>query len=244
VEVVVRPPEEEAPCPVLAAGRTYTLVSTTGGLSGSFSDASEHGAEIPVRYSEVCKVKPSQTIRISYHESGATQTVTATVEAKRQEEEASAQQKRAERVREEEAAAARRKAEAEAAAKTSVVTQESPLGGVAISRPAPDARLYGSTLRANASGAVMVKVTCPAGATRCIGSVTLRTLLAKANFNVAGGHSETVALHLSAKARKLLARSHSLRVRAIVLAHDTAGVTHTWQATVTVRAPATSHGKG
>ena len=109
VEVVVRPPNEGAACPVLSAGETYTFVSSTGALSGAFENAPEGGAEIPVRYGPACAAKPSQTIAISYRESGPTETVTGTVEEaafrQRQEEEAKT------RGREEEEAAARRKAE-------------------------------------------------------------------------------------------------------------------------------------
>jgi hypothetical protein len=42
-------------------------------------------------------------------------------------------------------------------------------------------------------------------------------------------------LHLSAKARSLLARSHVLRARATVLAHDPAGASHTAVVTVTLK---------
>ena len=80
IEVVVRPPKKGEPCPVLSPGETYTFVSTTGTLTGAFSDAPEHGTEIPVRFAEAC-AKLSQTMRISYSESGGTQTVTGTVEA-------------------------------------------------------------------------------------------------------------------------------------------------------------------
>ena len=99
VEVVVRPPNEGSACPVLSAGETYTFVSSTGALSGAFQNTPEGGAEIPVRYGLACATKPSQTIAISYHESGPTETVTGTVE------------EAASRQRQEEEAAARRKAE-------------------------------------------------------------------------------------------------------------------------------------
>ena len=80
IEVVVGPPKKDEPCPVLSPGETYTFVSTTGALTGAFSNAPEHGAEIPVRFAEAC-AKLSQTMRIVYSESGGTQTVTGTVEA-------------------------------------------------------------------------------------------------------------------------------------------------------------------
>lgn len=59
--------------------------------------------------------------------------------------------------------------------------------------------------------------------------------LAAGSFTVAGGKLTTLELHLSVNARTLLARSHLLHARAIVLAHDPAGATHTEQAIVTLR---------
>jgi hypothetical protein len=89
--VVVRPPTAGALCPTLIRGRTYTLVSTTGTLSGAFSNAPVDGPEVPVRFAEACPAK-AQTMRIAYRESGAVQTVTGTVEedALTSEEEAAA----------------------------------------------------------------------------------------------------------------------------------------------------------
>jgi hypothetical protein len=67
--------------------------------------------------------------------------------------------------------------------------------------------------------------------------------LAKGSFSVAGGKVTTVVLHLSAKGRALLARAHTLKVRATIIAHDPAGAKHTEQTVVTLRAPATRHRK-
>jgi hypothetical protein len=53
----------------------------------------------------------------------------------------------------------------------------------------------------------------------------------------------TVKLRLSTKARRLLSRSHTLRARATVIAHDPAGTTHTSQAIVTLHAAKPKHGK-
>ena len=118
----------------------------------------------------------------------------------------------------------------------------------------PDAEIAGAAVAASPTGAVSLKVSCPAGESTCIGTVTLRTLtavsasrasiakkkailtLASGSFTVAGGAIKTITLHLSAKARKLLARMHVLRVRATIVAHDPAGATHTTLATVTLRA--------
>jgi PKD repeat protein len=126
----------------------------------------------------------------------------------------------------------------------------------------PDAELTSSSLQVSSSGAVTLKISCPVGESSCSGSVTLRTLsaviagarhaarmkpsvlmLAAGSFAVTGGKVRAVTLHLSAKARVLLARSHTLRVRATLLAHDLQGASHTTQTIVTLRAPKATHGK-
>jgi hypothetical protein len=63
------------------------------------------------------------------------------------------------------------------------------------------------------------------------------------SFSVPGGAVKTVTLHLPAKGKELLARSHVLRIRATIVAHDPAGATHTTQTTLTLRAPKAKHGK-
>jgi hypothetical protein len=42
-------------------------------------------------------------------------------------------------------------------------------------------------------------------------------------------------MHLSDRARALLARTHTLRARATIVAHDAAGAAHTAQTIVTIR---------
>jgi hypothetical protein len=132
--------------------------------------------------------------------------------------------------------------------------------------PIPDAELASTALTANSSGTFIVRVTCPAGESSCSGTITLRTLtavsasstgrqaniskariltLASGPFKVAGGHVKTIKLHLSAKARKLLAHSHVLHARATIVAHDPAGRTHTARTLVTiVQARVSRSGKG
>ncbi len=65
-------------CPELVTGQTYTFISTTGGLSGSFGNAGE-GAELPLTYAEGCAQQASKHLQIAYYERGGTQTVTAKV---------------------------------------------------------------------------------------------------------------------------------------------------------------------
>ena len=135
------------------------------------------------------------------------------------------------------------------------------------SAPIPNAELAGTSLTVSSSGAVSVRITCPAGESRCTGTVTLRTLnaviagvtghqskkrkaailtLASGSFTVAGGQLKALTLRLSAKARALLKRSHVLRARATIVARDAAGATHTAQTIVTLRASNATrpHGKG
>ncbi len=137
----------------------------------------------------------------------------------------------------------------------------SPTQGVSASqsrkKPVPDAELVSTSLKASSLGTVIGKVSCPTAESSCVGTVTLRTLsavsasatahqskkakaailtLAVGSFKVAGGQVTTVKLHLSVKARKLLARTRVLHARAIVFAGDPAGATHTAQSIVTIRA--------
>jgi hypothetical protein len=124
----------------------------------------------------------------------------------------------------------------------------------------PDAELTSATLAAGPAGTVNVSVSCPVTEIRCEGTVTLRTLtavraatghrrnlraafltLATGAFTVVGGRVATVRLHLSARARALLARNHVLRARATIVAHDPAGVRHVAHTIVTIRAVRVTH---
>jgi hypothetical protein len=123
----------------------------------------------------------------------------------------------------------------------------------------PDAVLASTSLTESASGTVTVEVSCPAAESSCAGTVTLRTLgrvsigasahqsdkpkatiltLSVGSFQVAGGHVTKLKLHLSAKARRLLAPpyAHLLQARATIFARDSAGNTHTAQSIVTIHA--------
>jgi hypothetical protein len=128
------------------------------------------------------------------------------------------------------------------------------LGNVVV-KAVPIATLAGASASVSSAGAFTLKVSCPAGESSCSGAVTLKTLkavvasvghqakakasiltLATGSFSVAGGQTKTVTLHLSAKARSLLAKLHVIASRATLVAHDPAGATHTTTATVTLRA--------
>ena len=59
--------------------------------------------------------------------------------------------------------------------------------------------------------------------------------LAVGSFNIVGGQTKTVTLHLSVKARTLLARMHVLKALATVVSADAAKVTRTTKSTLTLR---------
>jgi hypothetical protein len=282
-------------CPVLVPGSTYTFMSTTGTLSGSFANAPEAGPEIRLVYAITCD-QLSQTMRIAYHRSAGTETVTGTVEGsvkakqeeeaaakKRQEEEAASKKKQEEesgtkrneeaikKVAEEhgrqiaEEAAANKKHEEEAASAAAKKQQEEAAkGGVLGAKEgSPDATIASTSLQASGSGAVSIKLSCPAGESGCTGTVTMRTLgavsasvagvaeakatvltLATGSFAVPGGKVKTVTMHLSPKARALLTHSHVLHVRVTIVAHNPAGATHTGQVIATLRVAKAEHRKG
>ncbi len=172
------------------------------------------------------------------------------------------EQQEAKEVKEREEAAANKKHEEELAAKSSVNAGSQGVNGFQahLAAPVPDAQLAGTTLPVSSTGSVTLKISCPAGETSCVGTVTLRTLaavtagdgrvakakasvltLASGSFTVPGGNTRTITLHLSAKARALLARVHTLRSRATLLAHDLQGASHTTLTLVTLRAASTHH---
>ena len=111
-----------------------------------------------------------------------------------------------------------------------------------------------TALSVTPKGAVAIAVQC-LGASSCTGGLTLRTLtavsakarkqillLGSASFStIAAGQSKSVTLHLSAKALKLLIRSHTLRAQATIVARSSNGETHTSQVVVTLRAPKGHH---
>ena len=120
------------------------------------------------------------------------------------------------------------------------------------------AQLASRALTPSAAGVVGVRVSCPAGESSCAGTIALRVLIstkapkgahskspkkpisliiAEGSFTVAGGAVSTIKLHLSRRARALLARAHALRAEATLASHDPAGATYTAQGSVTIRAP-------
>ena len=109
------------------------------------------------------------------------------------------------------------------------------------------ATLSSASLLVAKSGSLGLKLDC-AGQSVCVGTVALRTLtavsagkhksvltLASGSFSLAGGQVKTVTLRLSTKGRALLARSHSLKAKATLIARDSAGALHTMTFVVTLR---------
>jgi hypothetical protein len=145
------------------------------------------------------------------------------------------------------------------------VAPVTPTGGggeVVKALPVPDATLASTYLAVSKTGVLSVKLTCPMDESSCTGTITLRTLnafsagvtgqragkrivtLAVGTFTVAGGKVTTVKMHLSHKARTLLAQKHVLRARATIVAHDPASATRTTRTIVTLRAAKVTHRHG
>jgi hypothetical protein len=141
--------------------------------------------------------------------------------------------------------------------------EEAAKGGVLSSKEehkegSPSATIADASLQSDSAGVVKVRVTCPSSVSICVGTVTMRTAnavtasagkrtrtiltMAASPFTLAGGRSTTVTLRLSGKARTLLERSHSLRVRVAVFARDPQGGSHTDQMFLTLRAARPKHG--
>lgn len=178
-------------------------------------------------------------------------------EARRKSEEEARSREAEARSREAEAAqrageeAAQRKREQEAAQRAAEEAVKGSQGVLGTHEASPRATLASSTL-AVSGGSASAKVSCPAGVATCSGTVTLRTLtavsagahaarkailtLGSASFTVAGGQTRTVTVRLSSAARRLLARSHTLRARVTVVAHDPSGAGSTVASTVVLHA--------
>ena len=129
---------------------------------------------------------------------------------------------------------------------------------VKVRPPVPDAELASASLQVSRSGAFELPVSCPATESRCIGTIALQTLGAVAagvkghgtgarhptplglgggSFDVAGGQTKLLTLHLSKRVRTLLAHRRLWQARATLVAHDPAGASHTAQATVKLLLP-------
>jgi hypothetical protein len=120
----------------------------------------------------------------------------------------------------------------------------------------PRAQVAGRTLTASNAGTVALELSCKSTQTPCAGTVTLQSAtssssghaskqrkptyatLAKVSYRIAPGHVATLKLKLTRAARRLLARLHVLRVRAVTTVEGAAGSKPSTTVTlVTIRAP-------
>jgi hypothetical protein len=225
--LIVPKPAKEA-CQQLTAGETYTLVSTTGELTGSFATNAEKGY-IPIGYSEACGTMPIQSLQVSYQRSGAVKTVTGTVSEGNppaasgiQEPWSSAGLKAAEQAKaiemahkQEEERLAKEKAQRE---QMLPIPSELVHGeGNLVDRPG-EASLIGTRLSVK-RGVVQTRIRC-VGASACVGVLRLsvklkphgrraprRTLtrIGTAGFLIKPNAIATIGIKLSSRGRALLA---------------------------------------
>ena len=114
----------------------------------------------------------------------------------------------------------------------------------------PQAKLASTKLLASRSGTILVRVSCSSATGPCQGSLILRSAkayrqrsgrhavltLASASFTIASGHSTTIRLHLTVVARRLLAKQHTLRVKATVSTRQAVGAAQVSRSLLTLRA--------
>jgi hypothetical protein len=233
IVVTVGKPSKDASCPVLVPGSTYTFLSTTGPLTGSFANALEGNPEITVNYAKSCD-EPSQTMRIGYDRSGGTETVTGTVEAEAlsRQREREATQKIATRIAEEVAAERKRQEEASATAARQKQEEERRQEEAAIKKkqeeeakiPATGSVSLASTsVAVQSNGSALVKLNC-LGIASCHGKLTLSAKIAAkdkgkkqpartvkigtVSFSISGDETKTVKIKLDAAGGALLSADH------------------------------------
>ena len=235
-----------APTHTYATPGTYLVtltVSDSYGLTGTTSTAVEVLTAEQAKKAQEEAAKKAQEAEEELKKAQEEQAA-----KKAQEEEAKrAQEEQAKKAQEEATAAALREAE------RSLLTANVP-GSVppAVKPRVPAVTLASASLVASPSGSVTVKVACPTGVGSCEGTLTLRTFgpvstashgkakaavmtLATGSFTAEAGKVKALTLHLSAKARRLLARTHRLRARSTIVAHDPVGARATTQALATLR---------
>ncbi len=121
--------------------------------------------------------------------------------------------------------------------------------------PAPIvASIASASITVSKSGSFTLKLSCPAGVSQCSGTVTVKTIsavaasrgisakakkailtLASVTFTISGGQAKTVTLHLSSKARQLLAKTHTIRARATIVAQNPQKESHTSTVSLTLK---------
>jgi hypothetical protein len=115
-----------------------------------------------------------------------------------------------------------------------------PAPAPAADKTAPKVTLKLLSARVSKSGAASLRVGCPSSETRCTIGVALklgRGTVAKKTITVTGGKTAKLTLRLSKAARRKLARSGRLNLKAVITATDAANNTSTATVLVKLRAP-------
>jgi hypothetical protein len=119
-----------------------------------------------------------------------------------------------------------------------IIGTTSPPAGTTSGSASGETALGVSSPRLKRPSTVLVTISCPRGAGRCSGQITIFTIpnrhskiktlrrerkLGRLTFAVAGGQAQTLALKLGRRDNSLLRRTGRLRVRAYALTRDAAG---------------------
>jgi hypothetical protein len=131
--------------------------------------------------------------------------------------------------------------------------------GPTSNEPAPIVTVSGVALTVASSGSFSLKLSCPAGESSCTGTVIVKTAsavaataakkkakkailtLASGSFTIVGGKLKAITLHLSSKAKALLAKLHTVKARATIAAHNPQGTTHSTTVSLTLKAAKKKH---
>jgi PKD domain len=134
------------------------------------------------------------------------------------------------------------------------------LGNHVAKDAAASVTLAGGASAVSKSGTFTLKLSCPAGAASCSGTVKLKTLkaviasvghvakskaailtLATGTLSLTGGQVKTITLHLSSSGRALLARAHVIGARATIVARNGEGASDTTAVSLTLRPAKAKH---
>ncbi len=99
------------------------------------------------------------------------------------------------------------------------------------------------SVKMSRKGIVSMRIACPAGERSCTGRLALTSLLRHARgsslggaaFQLGGGQSTTVKIHLSRKNQRLVKQLHKLSTKATATAKDAAGNSGTSSARLTIK---------
>ena len=187
------------PCEAPPVGQVYTLLETSGELTGSFGGAFE-GAEIPVEFFKECGSQSPVKVKIEYHRGGAVNTVTATVLAPPR---------------------VGIPASAPAATPTPAIVQPPGKGSVSLADTGVTVQGAGVVLvklecrgSETCSGKLTLSAKIPATSKRAAKGekrrswATTTSTIGSASFSVAGDEAKTLQVKLDAAARAALSSDH------------------------------------